>query len=120
MSEAPVQSDLLELDLRRYELRRGGIVLKLEKIPMELLILLVERRDQLVGREEIIARLWGKDVFLDTEQGINTAIRKIRLALDYDPNQPRFLQSCRERLPFRRANHHRWGRSGYAVVRCFN
>jgi TolB-like protein/DNA-binding winged helix-turn-helix (wHTH) protein len=93
LSEAPVQSDLLELDLRRYELRRGGIVLKLEKIPMELLILLVERRDQLVGREEIIARLWGKDVFLDTEQGINTAIRKIRLALDYDPNQPRFLQT---------------------------
>ena len=93
MSEAPVQSDFLELDLRRYELRRGGVVLKLEKIPMELFILLVERRDQLVGREEIIARLWGKDVFLDTEQGINTAIRKIRLALDDDPNQPRFLQT---------------------------
>jgi TolB-like protein/DNA-binding winged helix-turn-helix (wHTH) protein/Flp pilus assembly protein TadD len=93
VSEAPVQSDPLELDLRRYELRRGNTVLKLEKIPMELLILLVERRDQLVGREEIIARLWGKDVFLDTEQGINTAIRKIRLSLNDDPNQPRFLQT---------------------------
>jgi TolB-like protein/DNA-binding winged helix-turn-helix (wHTH) protein/Tfp pilus assembly protein PilF len=79
--------------LRRYELRRGSSVLKLEKIPMELLILLVERRDQLVGREEIIARLWGKDVFLDTEQGINTAIRKIRLILGDDPNDPRFLQT---------------------------
>lgn len=93
MSEAPVQPDVLELDLRRYELRRGSSVLKLEKIPMELLILLVERRDQLVGREEIIARLWGKDVFLDTEQGINTAIRKIRLTLGDDPNEPRFLQT---------------------------
>ncbi len=93
MSEAPVQTDFLELDLRRYELRRGSSVLKLEKIPMELLILLVERRDQLVGREEIIARLWGKDVFLDTEQGINTAIRKIRLTLRDDPNDPRFLQT---------------------------
>jgi len=60
---------------------------------MELLILLVERRDQLVGREEIIPRLWGKDVFLDTEQGINTAIRKIRLTLGDDPNDPRFLQT---------------------------
>jgi len=79
--------------LRRYELRRGSSVLKLEKIPMELLILLVERRDQLVGREEIIARLWGKDVFLDTEQGINTAIRKIRLTLGDDSNEPRFLQT---------------------------
>lgn len=93
MSEAPVQPDVLELDLRRYELRRGSSVLKLEKIPMELLILLVERRDQLVGREEIITRLWGKDVFLDTEQGINTAIRKIRLTLGDDPNEPRFLQT---------------------------
>ena len=93
LSEAPVQTDFLELDLRRYELRRGSSVLKLEKIPMELLILLVERRDQLVGREEIIARLWGKDVFLDTEQGINTAIRKIRLTLGDDPNDPRFLQT---------------------------
>ena len=70
MSEAPVQTDFLELDLRRYELRRGSSVLKLEKIPMELLILLVERRDQLLGREEIIARLWGKDVFLDTVAGL--------------------------------------------------
>lgn len=93
MSEAPVRTDVLELDLRRYELRRGSSVLKLEKIPMELLILLVERRDQLVDREEIIARLWGKDVFLDTEQGINTAIRKIRLTLGDDPNEPRFLQT---------------------------
>ncbi len=93
MSEAPVKSDPLELDLRRYELRRGNTILKLEKIPMDLLILLVERRDQLVGREQIIARLWGKDVFLDTEQGINTAIRKIRLALDDDPNKPHFLQT---------------------------
>jgi len=93
LSEAPVQPDVLELDLRRYELRRGSSVLKLEKIPMELLILLVERRDQLVVREEIIARLWGKDFFLDTEQGINTAIRKIRLTLGDDPNEPRFLQT---------------------------
>jgi TolB-like protein/DNA-binding winged helix-turn-helix (wHTH) protein len=91
--DSPVQNDLLELDLRRYELRRGTSVLKLEKIPMELLILLVERRGQLVGREEIIARLWGNDFYLDTEQGINTAIRKIRMSLGDDPNQPRFLQT---------------------------
>lgn len=93
LSEAPVQDEPLELDLSRYELRRGRSVIKLEKIPMELLILLVERRDQLVGREEIIARLWGKEVFLDTEQGINTAIRKIRISLGDDPNQSRFLQT---------------------------
>jgi TolB-like protein/DNA-binding winged helix-turn-helix (wHTH) protein/Tfp pilus assembly protein PilF len=85
--------DELELDLQRYELRRGGRVLRLEKIPMELLIFLVENKDRLVGRETIIERLWGKDVFLDTEQGINTAVRKIRQALRDDPELPKFLQT---------------------------
>lgn len=93
MPENPVKRSPVELDLRRYELRRGTRVLKLEKIPMELLILLAQKRDQLVGREEIIERLWGKDVFLDTEQGINTAVRKIRLALGDNPEQPHFLQT---------------------------
>lgn len=93
MPEVLPKRDDLQLDLSRYELRRGRSVLRLEKIPMELLILLVERSQQLVSREEIVQRLWGRDVFLDTEQGINTAIRKIRLALRDDPEQPRYLQT---------------------------
>src|SRR5216684_9218929 len=68
-------------------------MVKLEKLPMELLLLLLGRRGELVTREVIIARLWGEDVFVDTEQGINTAIRKIRQALRDDPEQPRFLQT---------------------------
>jgi len=58
---------------------------------MELLILLAERQGQLVTREEIIKRLWGDNVYVDTRQGINTAIRKIRLALKDDPDDPRVL-----------------------------
>ncbi len=85
--------DEAEVDEGRYELRRQGRIVKLEKIPMELLLLLVGRWGELVTREEIIARLWGKDVFVDTEQGINTAIRKIRQALRDDPEQPRFVQT---------------------------
>lgn len=60
---------------------------------MELLILLVEKEGQLVTREEIAHRLWGKDVFLDTEHGINTAIRKIRHVLRDDPERSRFVQT---------------------------
>jgi TolB-like protein/DNA-binding winged helix-turn-helix (wHTH) protein/Tfp pilus assembly protein PilF len=82
-----------ELDGGRYELRRGERVLKLEKLPMELLVLLVERDGQLVTRDEIVEKIWGKDVFLDTEHGINTAIRKIRQTLDDDPENPRFVQT---------------------------
>jgi TolB-like protein/DNA-binding winged helix-turn-helix (wHTH) protein/Tfp pilus assembly protein PilF len=90
--EAQRSADL-ELDLKGYELRRDGRVLRMEKIPMELFIFLVENKDTLVSRDEIVRRLWGDNVFLDTEQGINTAIRKIRLVLHDDPEQPRFVQT---------------------------
>jgi TolB-like protein/DNA-binding winged helix-turn-helix (wHTH) protein/tetratricopeptide (TPR) repeat protein len=66
---------------------------KLEKIPMELLILLVRKDGHLASRQEIIECLWGKDVFVDTEHGINTAVRKIRLALKDDTDKPRFIQT---------------------------
>ena len=83
----------LELDLRAYELRRAGRALKLERIPMELLLLLIEERGQLVTRNQIIERIWGKDVFLDTDNSINAAIRKIRQILKDDAEQPRFVQT---------------------------
>jgi eukaryotic-like serine/threonine-protein kinase len=83
----------LELDPRAYEVRRSGRRLKLERIPMELLLLLVERRGELVTREEIIERIWGKDVFVDTDSGINAAIRKIRQVLKEDPERPLFVQT---------------------------
>lgn len=88
-----IKFDEFEVDLGRYELRRRGRAVKLEKIPMELLILLAQREGQLVTREEIAQKLWGNDVFVDARQGINTAIRKIRLALRDDPNDPRILQT---------------------------
>lgn len=83
----------IELDLGRYELRRAGRSIRLEKQPLDLLELLVVKRGQLVTREEIIEKLWGKNVFLDAEQGINNAIHKIRLALGDDPAQPRFVHT---------------------------
>ena len=82
-----------ELDRDCFELRRKGRTLKLERIPMELLILLVEKDGSIATREEIVDRLWGKDVFVDTEHGINTAIRKIRQVLKDDPDRPRFVQT---------------------------
>jgi len=88
-----VRFEDFELDLRSYQVRRSGRTLRLERIPMEVLFLLVERRSQLVTREEIIEKLWGKNVFLDTDNAINTAIRKIRRVLEDDPEQPRFVQT---------------------------
>jgi TolB-like protein/DNA-binding winged helix-turn-helix (wHTH) protein len=85
--------DDFELDTARFELRRDGRPLKLERIPTELLVLLLERDGQVVSRQEIVERLWGKDVFVDTEHGINTAIRKIRTVLREDIERPRFIQT---------------------------
>ena len=81
------------LDMDRYQLLRRGSPVKLEKLPLRLLMLLVDRRGELVTRREIEEELWGKDVFVDIEQGINTAIRKIRQVLRDHPERPRYLQT---------------------------
>lgn len=60
---------------------------------MEILFLLVERKGQLVAREEIIGRVWGKDVYLDTDNSINSAIRKIRQVLKDDSENPVYVQT---------------------------
>jgi|HubBroStandDraft_1064217.scaffolds.fasta_scaffold03062_3 TolB-like protein/DNA-binding winged helix-turn-helix (wHTH) protein/Flp pilus assembly protein TadD len=85
--------DDFELDFAVGQLRRSGRVLKLERIPMEVLLLLVQRRGELVTRKQMVERIWGKDVYLDTDNGINGAIRKIRQVLKDDPEQPRFIQT---------------------------
>jgi Tol biopolymer transport system component/DNA-binding winged helix-turn-helix (wHTH) protein len=90
---APICFEDFDLDPRCYRLRRSGQDLKLERIPLELLLLLARRPGELVMREEIVESLWGKGVHLDTENAINTAIRKIRLALADDPAHPRFVQT---------------------------
>jgi len=82
-----------ELDVAGYELSRDGRSIKLERIPMELLLLLVDRSGQLVARDDILERLWGRDVFLDVDNSINTAISKIRVALRDDPENPAFIKT---------------------------
>jgi TolB-like protein/DNA-binding winged helix-turn-helix (wHTH) protein len=82
-----------ELNPSAFELKRNSSILKIERIPMELLILLLDKEGQVVTRQEIVDRLWGKDVFVDTEAGINTAVRKIRHALRENPDKPLHLQT---------------------------
>src|SRR5262249_33774017 len=90
---AEVQAGKPRIDLSRYELTLDGRRLKLEHQPMELLIFLVERKGQLVTREDIVGKLWGKDVFVDVDQSINAAVRKIRSVLKDDPTQPKYLET---------------------------
>lgn len=81
------------LDLSAYDLREGERSVKIERQPMELLILLVERHGELVTRAEIVDRLWGHDVFVDVDTGVNTLIRKIRRVLRDSAETPQFIQT---------------------------
>src|SRR5258708_37407386 len=88
-----VRFDDFELDYGRFQLCRCGSPVRLEGLPLQLLMFMVERRGQLVTREQISGELWSKDVFVDVEQGINTAVRKIRRALEDDADEPQYLQT---------------------------
>lgn len=93
MSAPPHVPEPLVVDVGRYEVRLCDRVVRLERLPMELLILLVENWDQVVSRDQIAEHLWGRNVFSDTENGINTAVRKIRAAIQDDPDHALYIQT---------------------------
>ena len=82
-----------ELDVEGFQLLDRSRPVKLERIPLELMIFLVERQGQLVSRDEIAARLWGNSVHVDVESGVNTAVRKLRVALKDSPERPVFVET---------------------------
>ncbi|MGA7706518.1 MAG: winged helix-turn-helix domain-containing protein, partial [Acidobacteriaceae bacterium] len=93
MPAAVYQFGEFSLHSGKFELCRKGRRLKLERKPLELLILLVGKHGQIVTRDEIARCLWEREVFVDIEHGINTAIRKIRQTLGDSPDLPRFVQT---------------------------
>ena len=82
-----------ELNASALELRRGRRTVKLERIPLQVLLILIEEHGKVVTREAIAEQIWGRDVFMDVDNGINTAIRKIRQILNDDPQKPRFVET---------------------------
>ena len=93
MGHSKQSSGEVEVDLGRYEFRRSGRRIKLEKKPMELLIFLLGRREQMVSREDIVKKLWRSDLFIDTEKNVNNIVRKLRTALGDNAERPRFLET---------------------------
>jgi TolB-like protein len=80
-----------DLSLKAYELRRLGTTIRLQRIPMELLLLLAQRPGELVTRAEIAEALWDPAGDIDMEASVNTAVRKLRQALEDDPARPAYL-----------------------------
>jgi len=89
--------DRFELSEEREQLRKRGVVVHLAPQSFRLLLLLVSRAGRVVTREEIQAELWGSATFVDFEQGINAAVRRIRFALNDSAETPRFLQTLPRR-----------------------
>ena len=86
-----------ELDLSTGELRRDGTKLSLQDKPFQILALLVRHQGELVTREELRLRLWPADTFVDFEHGLNTAVKKLRQALDDSAEEPRYVETLPRR-----------------------
>jgi Tol biopolymer transport system component/DNA-binding winged helix-turn-helix (wHTH) protein len=101
MSIAPRPADQryriggFELDLRSGELRKDGARVPLQDLPLRLLGILAGHAGQVVTRDEIQRRLWPDKTYADFEDGVHTAIRKLRQALDDDPREPRCIETAR-------------------------
>jgi DNA-binding winged helix-turn-helix (wHTH) protein/tetratricopeptide (TPR) repeat protein len=86
-----------ELDLARTELRKAGAVVNLAPQPLLVLALLVSNAGELMPRETIRQKLWGEDVNVDFEHGLNTCIRQIRTALGDEARSWRFIETVHRR-----------------------
>src|SRR6516165_2645401 len=86
-----------ELDLRAGQLRKDDRRILLQEQPFQILLMLVERRGDLVDREEIRKRLWPNDTIVEFDHSIHTAIRKLRQALGDSAENPQYVETVARR-----------------------
>jgi TolB-like protein len=96
-SQESIHFSDFEVDLRSGELRRQGIRIKLQIRPFQVLQILLEHAGEVVGREELQKRIWPADTFVDFDQGLNNAVKKLREALGDDAEKPRFIETLSKR-----------------------
>src|SRR5262249_933347 len=96
-----VQFGIFELNRRAAELRKHGTRIRLQPKSMQILCALLERPGEIVTRDELKARLWPGDTFVDFESGLNTAVNRLRLALGDSAEHPRYIETeARSGYPF--------------------
>ncbi|ADV83529.1 winged helix-turn-helix domain-containing protein [Terriglobus saanensis] len=95
--QARIAFGLFEADLTSGELYKAGFRVKLQSQPFRVLMALVERPGEVVTREELQLRLWGKDTTVDFDHSLGTAINKIREALGDSAENPRFVETLAKR-----------------------
>jgi Tol biopolymer transport system component/DNA-binding winged helix-turn-helix (wHTH) protein len=88
---------VFEVDLQEGELRKGGVRIKLQEQPFQILVILLERRGELVTREDLQRKLWPADTFVDFDHSLNSAIKKLREAIGDQAENPRFIETLHRR-----------------------
>ncbi len=86
-----------EIDADAGELRKFGTRIPLQQQPVQILTALVERPGEIVTREELRQLLWPADIFVDFEHSLNSAVKKLRRALNDDPDTPKFVETIPRR-----------------------
>jgi DNA-binding winged helix-turn-helix (wHTH) protein/Tfp pilus assembly protein PilF len=92
-----VRFGVFEADLRAGELRRNGVKVRLQDLPFRMLTLLLSRPGEVITREEFRQALWPPDVFVDFEQGISSAVMRLRDALRDSADNPIFIETIERR-----------------------
>ncbi len=92
-----VQFGVFELDLQRAELRKQGVKVKLQEQPLKVLQLLLESPGQVVGREQIRTRIWPANTFVEFDQGLYSAMARLRDTLGDSSDSPRFIETVARR-----------------------
>jgi DNA-binding winged helix-turn-helix (wHTH) protein/tetratricopeptide (TPR) repeat protein len=93
----PVRFGVFEADLSAGELRRNGVKVRLQDLPFRTLALLLVRPGEVITREEFRQALWPADVFVDFEQGISSAVMRLRDALRDSADNPVFIETIERR-----------------------
>jgi Tol biopolymer transport system component/DNA-binding winged helix-turn-helix (wHTH) protein len=96
-ANSPISFGIFEADLRAGELRRNGSKIRLQDQPFQVLALLLARPGELVTREELRAKLWPADTFVDFDHGLNAAVKRLRDALGDSAENPRFIETLARR-----------------------
>jgi TolB-like protein/Tfp pilus assembly protein PilF len=95
--QALIHFGVFEADLRVRELRKQGIRVKLQDQPFQVLQVLLEHPGEVVSREELRQQIWPADTFVDFDQGLNNAIKRLREGLGDSPENPRFIETIPRR-----------------------
>src|SRR5271167_1406364 len=94
---ATLRFDVFTLDLRAGELYMSGHKIKLQEQPFRILAILLAQPGQVVTREQLRERLWPEDTFVDFDHSLNTAVKKLRQALNDEADKPRFIETLPKR-----------------------